>query len=433
MSGPERREFLRRAFPEGALFAAKEWRVSTAPFPLAPRTVVELRRLGGVLDRYQRTCDLIYRRSVKGSLPAWIADYLDRGKPESLVRYGRASRLAGTVPAVIRPDLILGEGGFGLAELDSVPGGIGLTAWLNETFEAMGDPVLGGARGMLDGMQSIAPAGADLVISQESSDYRPEMEWLSQQLGGARWPVLAAETYVPGGRRVYRFFELFDLARIPFAAAELAKELPEVDFTPPMKSFLEEKLWAALFWSLPLRETWKRELRGSQWEFLSRFIPFSWVMDPAPLPHHAVLPRLEKTSFAAVANLSQKERRLVLKISGFSEKAWGARGVWMGDDLPQTEWASAVQDALQAFPHHPHVLQELYPSRVVEHPFWDEAGRERVMRGRVRLCPYFFVPEGGGEPVLGGVLATICPEDKKKLHGMRDAVMVPCVEAEGGY
>ena len=146
-----------------------------------------------------------------------------------------------------------------------------------------------------------------------------------------------------------------------------------------------------------------------------------------------MLPRLEKTSFAAVADLSQKERRLVLKISGFSETAWGARGVWIGDDLPQTEWARAVQGALQAFPHHPHVLQELYPSRVVEHPFWDEAGRERGMRGRVRLCPYFFVPEGGGEPALGGVLATICPEDKKKLHGMRDAVMVPCVEAEGGY
>ena len=31
------------------------------------------------------------------------------------------------------------------------------------------------------------------------------------------------------------------------------------------------------------------------------------------------------------------------------------------------------------------------------------------------------------EPVLGGVLATVCPSDKKILHGMRDAMMLPCI------
>ena len=29
--------------------------------------------------------------------------------------------------------------------------------------------------------------------------------------------------------------------------------------------------------------------------------------------------------------------------------------------------------------------------------------------------------------VHGGVLATVCPADKKILHGMRDAMMLPCV------
>ena len=27
---------------------------------------------------------------------------------------------------------------------------------------------------------------------------------------------------------------------------------------------------------------------------------------------------------------------------------------------------------------------------------------------------------------LGGVLATICPADKKIIHGMKDAVFAPC-------
>jgi hypothetical protein len=42
----------------------------------------------------------------------------------------------------------------------------------------------------------------------------------------------------------------------------------------------------------------------------------------------------------------------------------------------------------------------------------------------VRLCPYYFV--NGPTITLGGVLATICPQDKKILHGMKDAILAPC-------
>jgi hypothetical protein len=45
------------------------------------------------------------------------------------------------------------------------------------------------------------------------------------------------------------------------------------------------------------------------------------------------------------------------------------------------------------------------------------------MRARVRLCPFYFVIDGKAE--LRGALATICPADKKLLHGMRDAVLAP--------
>lgn len=46
------------------------------------------------------------------------------------------------------------------------------------------------------------------------------------------------------------------------------------------------------------------------------------------------------------------------------------------------------------------------------------------MSGRARLSPYYFVSEGKAE--LAGILATICPADKKVIHGMKDAIMVPC-------
>jgi hypothetical protein len=49
------------------------------------------------------------------------------------------------------------------------------------------------------------------------------------------------------------------------------------------------------------------------------------------------------------------------------------------------------------------------------------------MKGRARLSPYFFVNKG--KVNLGGVLATVCPANKKILHGMSEAVMIPVVPA----
>jgi hypothetical protein len=46
------------------------------------------------------------------------------------------------------------------------------------------------------------------------------------------------------------------------------------------------------------------------------------------------------------------------------------------------------------------------------------------MPSRTRLSPYYFVVDDRAE--LGGILATVCPADKKILHGMKDAIMVPC-------
>jgi hypothetical protein len=44
--------------------------------------------------------------------------------------------------------------------------------------------------------------------------------------------------------------------------------------------------------------------------------------------------------------------------------------------------------------------------------------------GRLRLCPYYFVV--AGQTRLSGALATFCPPDKKIIHGMQDAALLPC-------
>jgi hypothetical protein len=167
---------------------------------------------------------------------------------------------------------------------------------------------------------------------------------------------------------------------------------------------------------------------------LTTIMPRTWILDPAPVPPSAVIPGLSiggrsVTNWSDLAGATQKQRHFVVKPSGFSELAWGSRGVSVGHDLPQHEWAAALEAALAAFPHTPHVLQEFHKGRQFQVEYFDApAGEIRTMAGRARLSPYYFVT--GETAELAGILATVCPADKKVIHGMKDAVMVPCSVAQ---
>jgi hypothetical protein len=382
--------------------------------------------LGHPLARFQQACDALYRRSAAGKLPPWLAQLLDEGKPSWLSELQRQPATAGQFPRVIRPDLILTDSGFSMTELDSVPGGIGVTAWLSQVYSKAGFEVLGGANGMMDGFRSLLPTGGTVLVSEESADYRPEMEWLSSQLG-RDWNVQSAETYQPDGQALYRFFELFDWQAIP-TARQLAAGAADgtLQITPPFKPHLEDKLWLALLWSPALRTVWEKTLRGSHLKRLRELVPFGWVLDPTPLPPHAALPRMEAHSWEEVACFSQKERQLVLKVSGFHETAWGSRGVHIGHDMAAAEWSDRLHAALEQSSEQPWIVQEFREGRRIEHPVFRDDGSVEMMQGRVRLCPYFFT-DAGGTTTFGGCLATIVPADKKKIHGMSDGILVPCV------
>ncbi|MCX6837232.1 MAG: hypothetical protein NTX35_05400 [Verrucomicrobia bacterium] len=403
---------IRASFPQQGFFQDKEWVLSPEAFALDAATVELIRALGPALRAFQRACNRLYFDEAH----PWVAKLLDQGKPQRVIELGRNPRWHEDLPRVLRPDLVLTETGVSISELDSF-------------YAAMDQNVIGGAAGMIDAFAAAFPS-EDILISRESGDYLPEMSWLADRLGQRVWRPWEIEPFELNGTAIYRFFELFDLANVENADVMLRMaERGEISFTPPIKAFLEEKLWLALFWSPALEDFWKSALSTPHLELLKKCIPMGWVVDPVPLPPFAVWPKLDIQSWHEMKSFGGRLRQLVLKISGFSERGWGSRGVFIGHDLSQEQWGAAIDEALASFPTNPFVLQEFHRAKVVTHPAWDEEKQTtRAMQSRVRLCPYYFATsDEDHDPALGGVLATVCPADKKILHGMRDAMMLPCV------
>lgn len=457
---------LRQAFAEQSLFEDKTWQLSPVAWPLTTAQRAELDLIGKACLEFHQALESLYLRSASGKnllrnkalVAPWVAEYLDRGKPSALIAQGRHARNRGAFPTVLRPDLLLTDDGFVMTELDSVPGGIGLTAYLNRVYTQRGDvpdeAILGANDEMIHGFYSaLAALRPDvrspliaIIMSDEAATYRPEMHWLAEQLQlqGKRVFCLDDDDVFPLGNTlcfdvegnpekidvVYRFFELFDLPNIPAAEFILeAWEAGELAVAPPFRPYQEEKMTLALFHHHLLADYWKEALSRSSLELLRRLIPQSWVVDSAPLPPGAVLdgPKLggrPMTDWRQLAEASQKERDLILKISGFHETAWGARSVTLGSDCSKEEWREAVHRAVEGAAEHLYVLQHYRKPRRSQHPVFSAEGEVREAEGRLRLCPYYFVE--GGVPRLSGALATFCPPDKKIIHGMQDAALLPC-------
>ncbi len=445
-SAADAKELLTRV-KSRELFLGEKFRVAAEPFALPREQIVFLEKLGPVLHSFYQACNLIYRRSWKEGRCPWVADYLDKGKPEQIVRLARQKKFNGDLPLVLRPDLLVTEEGFALTELDSVPGGIGLTGFLSRTYHQHSPDaqIAGGQEDLMiqsfsRALQSLSGAGSSaqiaICVSQESAMYRPEMDWISREMNvyGVHTVVVSPEdldyrddgVYVQQTRidLIYRFFELFDLPALPGCQLLLdAVEKQMVRVTPPLKPVLEEKMWFALFRHPDLKDQWRRELGDRGIEMMERLIPQTTVMDPAPLPPHALIAGLGINHWEQLKVFTQKERDLIIKISGFSELAWGAKGVYYGSDMSQDDWKETVDQALANFETNPSIIQKFSTTTLREQAYFDEEGNIQKMKGRVRLCPYYFTINE--HPVFSGALATICPADKKLIHGMDVAILSP--------
>src|SRR5579863_908762 len=194
LTAREQARHLYEAIPPGLFRVQDEneriaWRVSPEPFMLSASDADAIERLGPELLRFYRTLNSLYNRSVRGTAPAFVAEYLDQGKPEQVVKLARQNRFKQDVPGVIRPDLILTADGFVATELDSIPGGMGFVGAMTEAYCQLGIESLGGNDGipssfaeMLRYVTRTEHPTVAIVVSDESADYRNEMAWLAGAL-----------------------------------------------------------------------------------------------------------------------------------------------------------------------------------------------------------------------------------------------------------
>ena len=468
LSATERSRYIIDHLPKG-LFRVPEgdtervaWRITPEPFRLAPATVAKIEALGPDLVAFYRVLNGLYTRSTRGTIPTFFADYLDRGKPESIVKLARQNRFKADIPQVIRPDLILTDGGFIASELDSVPGGMGFVGAMSHTYCQIGLDTVGDADGMANGFAAMIAATAQkehpvvaIVVSDESGDYRGELGWLAariRELGLADAYVCAPQDIVfteealfvrhEDGKEdridvLYRNFEMFDLLNVPKQELMLyAARHNRVKMTPPPKAQLEEKSTFALLHHPQLEALWRKELGDEVFARLQTLFPQTWVLDSRPLPPQAAITGITANGvpvndWMQLESLGKGDRDYVVKPSGFSELAWGSRGVSIANDMTREDWKAALSDGLAAFDKTPYILQRFHKGRRVRVDYLDTMNDAvKTMDGRVRLTPYYFV---AGEAVkLGGILATVVPADKRLIHGMTDAVMAPCMVHEDG-
>ncbi len=353
MTPAERSRYVIEHLPPG-LFRVPEgedgavaWRIASEPFRLAPATLAKIEALGPDLVAFYRALNGLYTRSARGTIPGFLAEYLDQGKPESIVKLARQNRFRADIPQVIRPDLILTDGGFVASELDSVPGGMGFVGAMAHTYCELGLDTVGDNDGMPRAFTAMLEATAQkerpctaIVVSEESSDYRGELNWLAariRSLGLGEVYVCAPQDIVfteealfirhEDGKEdridvLYRNFELFDLLNVPKQELMLyAARHNRVKMTPPPKPQFEEKSAFALLHHPLLETLWRKELTDDVFTRLRALFPQTWILDSRPLPPQSAIMGLTASGLRSTTGCNWKRSVRAIAITSSSRRA----------------------------------------------------------------------------------------------------------------
>ena len=235
---------------------------------------------------------------------------------------------------------------------------------------------------------------------------------------------------------VYRFLELHDLPNIPkidLVIYAMKHRLATV--TAPFKSYLEEKLLFYLFHHPELDEFWRGALGTDTQARLQRMLPPTWLLDPQPIPPTAAVDpplmagKRRIRHWDDLRGLSQRERRLVLKPSGFSElpgaaaaspsgttstRRYGTRPStrrWQASSRPRTSSSNSTRAAALGVSYYDVEFDAIRPmtgARAYRRTTWSWTAR----------------------PGYAACWSRSCPPSNKVIHGTSESVMMPAMVSD---
>lgn len=385
------------------------FRVSPEPFELVPGEREEILRIGSDVAQFIDAANELYHTDEQ------VHATLNTGKPEVFCVDRPTQYL------FIRPDLIITEHGFTICEVETSPFGLGLSHLLTQGYAQEGFEVMVGPDALPAHVQDHAPMEGTIVYSDKTAQYSGQLTFLADTVFGGEgrhWTAEHTADVVTDGTPEtdeYRGFYLAEYLKDPSVRALVDRNLhnPATSLFPSLTPHLEEKAILALLWDKRLDRYLKSQLGTSTVRHLRDVVPPTWIVGQE---EHFLLGLPDGIARSSdLANLSASKRTMVLKSSGFSTNSSWAEGVTFLEKQSREKARTVLQQAEQDRDVL-YVVQQF--RKGVKRPIrYEVNGHTEDMYGRVRITPYFSMPDGK----LLSVKATI-RENSDLIHGSSDSV-----------
>lgn len=387
------------------------FRVSPVPLSLSPDQRHEIEAIGADVTSYFLSVDRLYRTDER------VHDLLDTGKPPIFLDHNIATRYL-----FVRPDLIIGEDGFSVCEIETSPFGLALAELLNRGYRQAGHETMVEDNTLSDYVQAHTTSDGTISYSNRTSAYTGQMSFLAARVfsnSQRHWQSRpAADIEASESGMIYRGFYLDESVSDP-AIEHLLDDAHVHDetFLPSATPHMEEKADLAFLWDKRFQSYFETELGHTAFRHLLRVVPPTWIVGQeqffAPgLPHGV-------TDSIGLASLPNSRRDFVLKSSGFTGQSSWAEGVYLLHQRSSTFALEALQRA-SADRSSLHVVQQFVAARKIPLEYQTDAKNTSQMTAKVRLTPYFSV-DSTREVKLLAIKATGC-ENTDLLHASSSSI-----------
>ncbi|KKS03827.1 hypothetical protein A2W45_02335 [Candidatus Curtissbacteria bacterium RIFCSPHIGHO2_12_41_11] len=384
--------------------------VSPEPLILTNEEASEILTIGQDIVAFMNACNELFNIDDR------VANLLNRGKPDYLQKARRTNYL------FIRPDLIITKDGFSICEIETSPFGLPLAELLNRAYEEVGFQTLVPSCILGQFLRDHTTNRGQIVYSQNTASYAGQLQFLAREILSSvqrEWNAAHIDTLVGVSPiHLYRGFYLYEALNDLFIHDLVIRVLDDLNVTPSLTPYMEEKALLALIWDSRLEPFFIQRLGTSTVDRLRKTIPPTWIVGQeeyfaGQLPNGV-------TSSIDLADLSKSMRRYVLKKSGFGHgSSWG-EGVNFLHEKSQAE-ASRLLSAASSDNSSLYIIQEFMEGQKRPLIYEEKGSRKPIpMEARIRITPYFaMIGESAGQMLA--IKATGC-ENTNYIHASTGSI-----------